>query len=154
MGTRAVLLQTFVHGWSRPKGSLRGEMTRGGGGRLTGKVRMVESSAESTTWLRTMAIAFEGARRMAEPYVGPVVVQAQFWFDPSGFGEETRESPFPVHPHIGDLDKLVRNVLDALQAGKIIKDDRQVVDLVDTHKRWIPPSGVSGAGVMVWTADL
>lgn len=152
--TPGILLSTFVKGWPRPKGSLKGQMTRGGGGRLTGSVRMVESNPESTVWLRTMAKAFEATRNGAVvvPYEGPVAVQADFWFDRHAFGAETLASSHPIHPHIGDLDKLVRNLLDALQASKIIKDDRQVVELADTRKRWAPETGiVSGVGVTVWT---
>lgn len=150
-----ILLSTFVKGWPRPKGSLKPEIVRGGGGRATGRVRLSEDNPESTVWLRTMAQAFVVARGgiLSEQYHGPVAVQGQFWFNASRFGEETQTTEFPIHPHIGDLDKLVRNLLDALQAktgAGIIKDDRQVASLAKSCKLWAPTGGASGVAVTVW----
>lgn len=150
-----ILLSTFVKGWPRPKGSLKPEIVRSGDGRATGRVRLSEDNPESTVWLRTMAKAFEATLHGAvvEPHKGPVAVQGQFWFNASRFSMETQETPFPVHPHIGDLDKLVRNLLDALQAktgAGVIKDDRQVANLAKSCKLWAPTGGASGVAVTVW----
>ncbi len=149
------LLSTFVTGTPRPKGSLDVQQVRDGAGRLTGRVRAKDSDL-STRWLRTMVLRFKGQiGSVAEPYPGPVMVSAVFWFDRDEYGAKTGGEPYPTGANIGDLDKLVRNVLDALQSktgAGVIADDRQVVELFNTHKRWAPPGGVSGVGVEVLAA--
>jgi len=146
-------LSLFVPGWPRPKGSLKPQMVRDGGGNLTGRTRMVESSADSTRWLRTMAKAFRDAEFATKdiPYAGPVAVNAAFWFDPARLGVDIEANPYPVHPHIGDLDKLVRNLLDALQQGGVLADDRQVAQFGYVGKHWCTPMWtLQGVNVGVW----
>ena len=128
---------TFIEGHARPKGSLEPQIVRGGGGRPTGQVRMVESSTDGPRWRRTIAKHVEplGWAQLD----GPCVVQAVFWFDPASVGwrsEELSRDDHPTHPHIGDLDKLVRNVLDALEDAGVYANDRQVVGFGYTGKHW------------------
>lgn len=151
------VLSTFVPGWPRPKGSLETQAVRDGAGRLTGKTR-VKDSAESTRWRR--AVAQHLRRPGFVPLTCPVIVSCVFWFVPPSPADMRR--PYPTGARIGDLDKLVRNVLDALQVddtGKgngadLIADDRQVVELVDTRKAWAPPDGSSGLGLQVWRVPV
>lgn len=153
------LLDDFVEGTPRPKGSLDTNATRDGAGRLTGDV-YVKDSPQSVRWRRTMAkrLGSTYAARSPEPVTGPCVVRATFWFDPARFGKATQGTPWPMHPQIGDLDKLLRNLLDALavdETGKgngadVIANDRQVVRFdAGTEKRW-SLDGREGVHVIVW----
>lgn len=56
----------------------------------------------------------------------------------------------PAHPHPtrGDLDKLVRAVLDGLTRGGLIADDRHVIELA-ASKRWASERGAEGVAVTV-----
>ena len=55
----------------------------------------------------------------------------------------------PAHPYPtrGDIDKLVRAVLDGLTRGGLIVDDAHVTSL-DAHKYWVDP-GLEGVTVTV-----
>lgn len=144
---------TFIEGHARPKGSLSAQQVRGGGGKLTGKVRMVESSPDGPRWRRTVA-QHVAALRWAR-IDGPCKVQMVFWFDPLSVGHKLThldQEDYPTHPNIGDLDKLVRNVLDALQDCGVYTNDRQVVGLAETEKRWARPwyGERAGLGLLVW----
>jgi len=154
------VLALFIPGHPRPKGSMQAQMVRDGAGRLTGKVRMVESSPESSSWRRTMALAMhrevvrlgvvDGDSEDSRLLGGPCVVSCTFWFDyPSQAARGTR---WPTHKHVGDIDKLLRNVLDAMTDARVYADDRQVVSVVETLKLWVPdaPGARAGAHVRVW----
>lgn len=127
---------TFVPGHARPKGSLSPQQVKDGAGELTGRVRLVDSP-HSVRWRRTIE---KHVRGLGWPPIieAPCEVNMTFWFAPASVGI-TRAyldtHPFPTHPHIGDLDKLVRNVLDALQNADAYGNDRQVVRVV-TDKVW------------------
>jgi Holliday junction resolvase RusA-like endonuclease len=143
---------TFIPGHARPKGSLEPQMVRAGNGKLTGRVRMNETP-QSRLWRRT--VADHVSELGWETLVGPCVVEMTFWFDPACVAHRLTqwdEEDYPTHPHIGDLDKLVRNVLDALQDAEVYTNDRQVVGLADTTKRWARPwyDERAGLGLRVW----
>lgn len=147
---------TFIEGHARPKGSLKPQIVRGGGGRPTGKVRMVESSTDGPVWRRTVAEHVEELEW--ERIDGPCVVEMIFWFDPLSVGHQLAyldEWDYPTHPHIGDLDKLVRNVLDALQDAGAYANDRQVVGFGETTKRWARPwyGEKAGLSLEVWPVE-
>lgn len=138
----------FVPGHPRPKGSLTPQMVRDGGGRLTGRVRMVESSPDSSRWRRIVArhVAALGWPKLWTP----CEVSLVFWFDPPSAVQS--ETEWPTTKTIGDIDKLVRNVLDALTDAKAYNDDRQVVR-VHADKRWAR-EGRTVAGVGVRLTEL
>ena len=138
---------TFVAGHPRPKGSLEPQMVRNGAGRLTGKVRMVEASPEGPRWRRT--IAQHVVRLGWTPILGPCWVTCIFWFDRPTDEPTEAQGEYPCTPYIGDIDKLVRNVLDALQDAKLYANDRQVVGLGNTSKFWTGPYD-SNAGLGLW----
>jgi Holliday junction resolvase RusA-like endonuclease len=150
------ILATFVPGIPRSKGSLSPQAVRGGGGRLTGRTRLVDSP-QSKKWRRTMAKHVAALWSPAEPVAGPVAVSAAFYFDRADYLVRA-DSPWPDHPHVGDLDKLVRNLLDALQVDDsgegngagVFADDRQVVELVETRKVWAGPRQVAGVAIRVF----
>lgn len=143
---------TFIEGHARPKGSLDAQQVRDGAGKLTGRVRL-QDSPQSTRWRRTVA---KHVRELGwVPIDGPCVVQMIFWFDPASVGRRLRhldEDDLPTHPHIGDLDKLVRNVLDALQDAGAYANDRQVVGFGDTRKLWAQTwaGERAGLGLSMW----
>jgi Holliday junction resolvase RusA-like endonuclease len=148
---------TFIPGHARPKGSLEPQIVRGGGGKPTGRVRMVESSEDGPRWRRTIAKHVEALGW--QKIDGPCVVEMIFWFAPASVGLHSTAldaDDFPIHAHIGDLDKLTRNVLDALDAKNggagVYADDRQVVGFGDTTKRWAMThlGEVAGLGLKVW----
>lgn len=59
--------------------------------------------------------------------------------------------PLPVRRQTGDIDKLARLVLDALQRGGVLADDAQVVELVARKVYPSPPwaLGSDTAGIIV-----
>lgn len=65
-------------------------------------------------------------------FSGPVYVAPVFYFE----RPKVTEFPFPTATTIGDVDKLVRCLLDALTKAGVIEDDRFVVDLIRPRKRW------------------
>lgn len=129
-----------IAGRPRPKGSMACQ-----GGR---QHRMVESVAGSRPWKLHM---IRGIRERAgivpikigqrvtgfnpAPYAGPVWVTAVFGFEggPDGY-------PIVSNDH-GDLDKLCRNLGDALEQSGLLLNDSQIVGWI-ASKVWAT-SGVS-----------
>ncbi len=131
--------------------------TVGGGkdGGVGDGVRVFLDGGEALSeWARRVAeVAGDAYRRVSDlgtpPWAGPVDVETRFLFArPARCGED-----FPVIPSIGDGDKLVRAVWDALVIGRGLVDDRQVVDWLG-GKRWALPGMPAGVLVSVRTAEL
>ena len=105
-------------------------------GHLPAGARARENVAGSGQWRQLMASRFAQLRVLPDAWPGPVAVYAVFWL--------------PVvdvtAARSGDIDKLMRNVLDALTDAKIYEDDVQVVrsmgDKAEANAR-------RGPGVMV-----
>lgn len=148
-----VIGRFFVEGRPRTKGSLTPQMSRGAGGKI--RVHLVESGEYAVPWKKTMIRAIRdqtsvGMERSAGPYAGAVRVNATFVFERTfGVGHEvwpSHRTPFPTAIDIGDLDKLLRNLLDALTQSGLIKDDSQVA-LIVSGKAWadetFPTPGVN-----------
>lgn len=76
-----------------------------------------ESVTGSKLWRQLMARRFEELRKFEAPYLGPVTVIITVYLP-------VRDV---IAPRSGDVDKLERNVLDALTDAKIYGDDVQVV---------------------------
>lgn len=114
------LIEVWVPGKARPKGSLRCEGPNH---------HMVEDNPDSKPWRAKMAREFTLAYGRAAAYGAPVEVSVVALFPPTRGGAlcpDTRST--------GDGDKIMRNVLDALQdkvAGRaaVLADDSQVVRL-------------------------
>jgi len=148
-------IEVFVNGRARTKGSMRAIANWS-----TQAVRQVEEVADSKPWraavvnaivpeityITPVGVPGGGGRRLLRgyPWTGPVAVTLRFvmpW--------ETRECPggWPTSRQYGDLDKLTRNVLDALSVPKkkgdlcagLYQDDSLVCKL-DVTKRFVNPS--------------
>lgn len=150
------IIDVWVAGRPRTKGSL------GGGRSGAGAVRLADSP-QSKDWRRTVAnavmreisdsVMLDGRQVMSRgkpvsklrvgwPRVDvPVAVSCQFFYVKVG------NSEMPIGRQWGDLDKLLRNVFDALQDAKVYKDDAQVVSIRDTFKMYGPEEGVR---IQVW----
>jgi hypothetical protein len=127
-----VLRLSFVSSGSAKS---KGSMTSLGGG------RMVESVKGSGDWRAEMAkgaiLAIQATRRSPAPFstIGnhaPVVVVARFRFARRG------RVPTPTTTSTYDLDKLTRNLGDALVDAGVMVNDAQVVRW-DVEKEWGPP---------------
>ena len=143
----------FVQGRPRTKGSLTPQMSRGAGGKL--RVHLVESGEYAVPWKRTMIREIKGlaaAGEMHFGYAGAVSVNASFIFEQEvgADGEvwPSHRTPYPTAIDIGDLDKLLRNLLDALTQSGLIKDDSQVAQ-ISSVKQWRKPHLHKAAGVLV-----
>lgn len=122
-----VLAAVWVAGIPRTKGSLD---------------RRMQDTPQSKAWRHLVAAevardscARSGDGRTLRHTVGPVAVRCVFV---RGDG-------------VGDLDKLARNVLDALQDSRVIADDVQVVKL--SCERVTAGGRGDGAFVLVVTVD-
>ena len=149
-----VLAQFFVEGRARTKGHLQPRPVRDGRGRM--KITN-HDRPELKAWLVEL---IKGIREQAGitvvrdgrkvvgveapwPYVGPVVVDCDFYFQREQ-GWESHDTPYPTARDIGDVDTLTRAVLDALTMAGVLEDDRWVVE-IRARKRWIDhPSAKTG----------
>lgn len=149
------LTRVWVPGTPRTKGHL--EVKNAGGTTKTGKRRAayVEETPESVRWRMFIVDRVRVdmlACSMEYPYLGPVYVTAQF-FQPITV-EQWQESKKVAGS--GDLDTLLRNVLDALSVNKdpakgvgLIRDDMQVKGF--EHTGTFPAvSGNAGLQLHVW----
>lgn len=108
-----------------PKGSLAPK------GRIGQPVRLVEQVAGSKPFRVAVTYAARAARagRPGFPLSGPVEVRIVCAFvKPSSYPKRRR--CWPVTRGSGDLDKLERNVLDALVDAGVLGDDSQVCRLI------------------------
>lgn len=162
-----LLARFFVEGRPRTKGSLDPQLSRGKGGRMV--VRLVESGEFAVPWKNTMVrhirkqfgitpvkagnkvLGFE-----PEPYAGAVEIECVFRFHRNtgvdGQMWPSHLSSYPTSIDIGDWDKLLRNVLDALTQSGLIKDDSLVIGSPGTWKRWTRPGEKAGVEVSVSAA--
>lgn len=122
----AILVNLWVPGRPRPKGSLKNVAKRGQ------PARLVEEVEGSEAWKRRVRNAVvrhvrgdDAVLRVGkwEAVTLPVEVDALFCFTPPA-DPANGEHPIGME---GDLDKLIRNVGDALTESGLIKDDRQIV---------------------------
>jgi len=141
-------LSLFVQGRPRTKGSMKclGARTKGG------KHVLVEDHATSKPWRLRMTneIVREVQRAGLAPgwqsYSGALHVIADFRYERLGPSAQLLAYP-TVNAGIyanGDIDKLLRNLLDAMQGSGLVTDDCQVVKL-ESSKRWAAedmPAGV------------
>lgn len=135
-----------VDGKPRPKGSMK--CMGGAPGR---RHVMREEVEQSTPWklhvIREIRARFgiepikrgnvvTGWEKGWRPWAKPVTVTAVFSFWPE-VGWESHSGAWPDASDIGDLDKLCRNLGDALEQSGLILNDRQIVHW-NAWKRWCP----------------
>lgn len=133
--TRAVVFEAF--GRPVPQGSVRSL----GKGRpsIHGNARTLLPWRQAIAHAAAAGAAAHGWERTT----GPVKVSARFFFD-RPLGHYTKKGLRPSAPvvpfgrGVGDIDKLVRAVLDAIgDSGAIWLDDSQVVS-IGAVKRYVP----------------
>jgi hypothetical protein len=152
-------LDVWVAGRPRTKGSLRPVKAPG-----SGRVKMVEEVRQSSEWRRTIVNAAvleisepaAGGRRVLHggwPMLGAVAVTLAFYFAPTAEALKTGLH-FPITRYYGDVDKLTRNVLDALQDAHVYGDDAHVARLT-TDKRWVPEDMINASeGVLIKVVEV
>lgn len=132
----------FIPGRPRSKGSLRAVPMPG----RPGKFRYEQEVRESKPWQTTItnavirAITTERNGRLALPdglpTEAPCVVACLFVFDVELRADDMAD--YPVKRRYGDVDKLLRNAIDAL-TGVVYVDDQQVVDAT-AAKQFVGPA--------------
>ncbi|MFT4295758.1 MAG: RusA family crossover junction endodeoxyribonuclease, partial [Micropruina sp.] len=130
----------FVEGRPAPQGSHAYRGHRGG------KPILTESSKYVAPWRETIKLA--AARHGGMLPAGPVAVELDFLLP------RPQRCPRPTPPaikRVGDLDKLVRAVLDAI-TGVWIADDAHVTRLAAT-KRTAEPDETPGCAINVHTLE-
>lgn len=159
-------VRLFIPGRSRTKGSLDPYQTGRGSGTIKitqrdrelsrlWKLKMVKVLRE-TLGITTAKIGGKVVRTDAEPYAGAVEVHRFFRFErevrtAAGHEGETwpsQDTPWPTVKFIGDVDKLTRNLLDALEQSGVIADDCLVTAGAET-KRWCLPGEEPGVELLV-----
>lgn len=119
--------------------------------RSTGKIMMLEASKRTRPWKNLVRDAAQAAivRYGWQKMTGPLCIKASFVFDPPatvrGLARE-----WPITRSSGDLDKLVRAVLDALGEAGVYGDDSQVVGIQTfKHHSDSDDSPLESAGLVV-----
>lgn len=141
--TTPVVLQFFVPGRPKTKGSLTARARRchccDACQGYEGQPQLRDTVA-SARWRKLMAYQATQAMRAqphAWPMLGPVWLHVIFILPVDD----------PIMTGAGDVDKLLRNLMDALQDAQVYRDDVQVVK-VDVVKQ-APPLTDRGSGVAV-----
>lgn len=119
-----------VAGRPRTKGSLKVITPRGQ------KSRLIEDHAHSKPWRQRIKTAIE-VQCPGVVFDGPVAVSATFGFLQEGPSAQALAYPV-VNAGVnanGDLDKLTRNLLDAMEDSGMIVNDCMVVTLA-VGKQW------------------
>lgn len=107
------------------KGSLKVASRRGQPLRLTEDGKWSKAFREAVGYAARHALA----GRQGYPLGGPVEVHIVFAFEqPASYAKRRRH--WPVSRKAGDLDKLTRNVFDALTDAGVVGDDSQVCRLI------------------------
>jgi Holliday junction resolvase RusA-like endonuclease len=115
--------QFVIPGACPPKGS----RTPVGRGRATR-----ESSKRVAPWTeKAREIMQDAYGQPLARFEGPVCVTPLFVFK----RPKVTEYDFPTAPSIGDLDKLLRCLLDALTKARVIEDDRFVVEFGERPRK-------------------
>lgn len=141
------ILTIFVPGSKpKPKGSLR----------HVGRGRMVEQVTGSKDW-RTAVVAACMAQvinnetgllarilKPGYPSVAEVECELTFWFE----RPKSRPTGGPCTGSTGDLDKLMRNIGDALQDAGVIKNDAQITRAV-IAKEYAGDEELTGVSIVV-----
>ena len=158
-----MLLKVFVPGHARSKGSLKPVVDW-----RRRKVWLEEQVTLSKPWRKTVQAAVVREVREKTPvlamgsdgiwkaYPGPVAVSLDFAFErpKTGIGAGLRFPVVAAGPNaIGDLDKLIRNILDALQVQSgagLITNDANVVG-IHANKTYAQEGERAGVHILVET---
>lgn len=115
---------------------------------------MVEDNPFSGPWRHRMRDAIRAQCVYSEPCTRAVQVHATFYFN--RVGPASLALPWPV-VRTGvnaqaDIDKLLRNLHDAMEDARLIENDCLVVS-VHSSKRWASESSPAGVRVGVYVMD-
>lgn len=148
-------VRVWVAGAARTKGSLSAQIAPGVTSTGRRRVRMVESVQGSGAWRAATVQAVmaalggspspEGPRLPYRPWSGPVKVGLCVWLP------RPRTSPaagWPTSQRTGDVDKLQRNIGDALVDVGLLADDSLIVSW-QAVKLWAPSPLHAGALILV-----
>ncbi len=154
---RRMLLAFRVDGKARPKGSFEAIPVRKRNGRLG--IWWKPSSPDCALWATHVKVAAEGAVSLVGSTVGdvtgfptvlPVRVVARFGFKRPGRTTVEGNEYAPIsRTTFGDVDKLVRNILDALTVAGVYRDDC-LVTKVDAEKLYVTDGEVAHTMIEVW----
>lgn len=150
------MLAFRVDGKARPKGSLTPVPVRG----KPGKFWLRESSTDGPLWRRHVKAGAQAALSSLGGYAGeggvtgfptvlPVRVVMTFGFQRIVGTKVEGGEHAPVSTYFGDLDKLIRNVLDALTDAGVYMDDRQVTN-VQATKCYVALGEVAHTLIEIW----
>jgi len=130
-------LHITVTGQATTKGSMRAH-------RRGEKTIVIEDTKNSKAWRSQVAWTARNEWGAREPMVGPLSVFVAIELEKPKSNRHAR----PVTRGSGDVDKLARNILDALQDARVYVDDAQVVNLV-IGKSWCQPDVLPQAEILV-----
>lgn len=142
LSPRTAALTITAHGTPATQGSKR----------HVGRGRMVESAKGLKPWRKAVEDAARQAAAGAAPLDGPLVAEITVTVARPKSAPKTRVT-WPQTRASGDLDKLIRGVLDAVDKAGAIADDSRVVEL--TARKVYPGEGVDalprpGVVVHLW----
>lgn len=125
----------FIPGVPKPQGS-----KTSGVNRQTGKTFVREDNKGTKPWRKRMVEELQDERgRPLHRFDSAVWVSLRFVFlRPKSHAPDS----LPTSKLLGDVDKLTRNVLDALTQSGVITDDKYVIKLRDVEKVYGPNPGV------------
>ena len=109
-----------------------------GSKRHVGNGRMIEASKRLKPWRDAVIAATQEMASTVEQLEGPLTVKLEFRVP----RPKTVTRSHPITRSSGDLDKLIRAVLDGITIGELIQDDSQVVN-IRASKRYSVDPGVT-----------
>lgn len=115
------MLRVFIPGHPKPQGS------KIAGRRKDGSVFMREANSQARPWRNVVIEALQ--KEAPDTLEGAVRVHAHFYMPML-----KNPIPQPITRSSYDVDKLSRNILDALTIAGIVHDDSQVVTLIATKE--------------------
>jgi Holliday junction resolvase RusA-like endonuclease len=136
--------RVVIPGHPAPKGSLKCIGGRGGKGHV-----LIEDNARTKPWRKTLA-TWAGRRLQPVQPQEPIGVEITFTLErpKSHYGTGRNAGvlrpgapAFPVSHATGDVDKLLRLALDALQDAKVLPDDCQVIETT-ARKVYVSPAPI------------
>ena len=135
----ATILSNTIDFWVRGTPAPKGSKRHVGGG------RMIESSKKLPAWMQ--AVKLQAAKnRPSSPIDSPAAVRMDFYLP------EPQRPLYEVPAVKPDLDKLIRSILDALEAAGILKNDSRVTHLEAT-KHYADNHNPAGAHITITWKD-
>lgn len=138
-------LRVWVAGTPKPQGSKRAFVVKSKDG-ATRAVVVDTNKTPLRDWRSDVIAALRDAWAGQDPIDEAVFVRLEFWLP----RPKSAKAPFPSG-RVGDVDKLARTCLDALEISGVLVDDARVVDLSVT--KTYPPQPSTQPGVHITVDD-